>query len=247
MNTIAWLRQLRRNQFRRHFGAALLRDRRRLKEVCDIPVFHDDQHGTAVVVLAALMNALKLVGKRLEDASVVTSGAGAAGVAIVRLLLSMGLKKVILCDRNGAIYEGRPGLNPEKEAIARVTNRERRAGCLAEVLAGADVFIGVSAPGAVTPEMIKTMAKDPILFPMANPTPEIMPELAKAAGAAIVGTGRSDFPNLINNVLAFPGIFAARWTCAPRYQQRDENCGGGKRLRTLWARPGPGPYHSLSL
>jgi len=180
---------------------------RRLKEVCDIPVFHDDQHGTAVVVLAALMNALKLVGKRLEDASVVTSGAGAAGVAIVRLLLSMGLKKVILCDRNGAIYEGRPGLNPEKEAIARVTNRERRAGCLAEVLAGADVFIGVSAPGAVTPGMIKTMAKDPILFPMANPTPEIMPELAKAAGAAIVGTGRSDFPNQINNVLAFPGIF----------------------------------------
>ena len=180
---------------------------RRLKECCDIPIFHDDQHGTAVVTLAAMINALKLTGKKLDEVRVVTSGAGAAGIAIIRLLISMGLKDVILCDRKGAIYEGREDLNEEKIEMARITNRERRKGTLAEVLKGADVFIGVSVPGCVTPEMVKSMAKDPILFPMSNPVPEIMPEEAKAAGAAIVGTGRSDFPNQINNVLAFPGIF----------------------------------------
>ena len=180
---------------------------KKLKERCDIPIFHDDQHGTAVVVLAALLNALKLTGKKIEEIEVVTSGAGAAGIAIIRLLMAMGLKKVILVDRRGAIYEGREGLNPIKEEMARLTNREKKAGTLAEVLRGADVFIGVSAPGAVTPEMVRSMAPDPILFPMANPTPEIMPGEALAAGAAVVGTGRSDFPNQINNVLAFPGIF----------------------------------------
>jgi malate dehydrogenase (oxaloacetate-decarboxylating) len=180
---------------------------RRLKQVCDIPIFHDDQHGTAVVVLAALINALKLVGKRLDRIKVVTSGAGAAGIAIIRLLLSLGLKDVILCDRDGAIHEGRVGLNEAKREIAAVTNPDKKAGRLEDVIRGADVFIGVSAPGAVTPAMVRTMAADPILFPMANPVPEIMPDEAKAAGAAIIGTGRSDFPNQINNVLAFPGIF----------------------------------------
>ncbi len=180
---------------------------RKLKEVCDIPVFHDDQHGTAVVVLAALTNALKVVGKRMEDITVVTSGAGAAGVAIIKLLLSRGVKNVIMCDRKGAIYEGREGLNESKAEIAALTNREKKSGTLAQVIAGADVFIGVSSPGTVTEEMVKSMAEKPILFPMANPTPEIMPDLAVAAGAAVVGTGRSDFPNQINNVMAFPGIF----------------------------------------
>ncbi len=180
---------------------------RRLKESCDIPIFHDDQHGTAVVTLAAMLNALKLCGKKLEDITVVTSGAGAAGIAIIRLLISMGLKNVILCDRKGAIYKGREGLNKEKEEMAEITNLQCKKGTLAEVLVGADVFIGVSAPGCVTEEMVASMNENPILFPMANPTPEIMPDLAKKAGAAIVGTGRSDFPNQINNVLAFPGIF----------------------------------------
>ena len=180
---------------------------RRLKESCDIPIFHDDQHGTAVVTLAAMINALKLCGKKLEDITVVTSGAGAAGIAIIRLLISMGLKNVILCDRKGAIYKGREGLNKEKEEMAEFTNLQCKKGTLAEVLVGADVFIGVSAPGCVTKEMVASMNENPILFPMANPTPEIMPDLAKEAGAAIVGTGRSDFPNQINNVLAFPGIF----------------------------------------
>ena len=180
---------------------------RKLKERCDIPIFHDDQHGTAVVVLAALINALKLTGKRLEDVRVVTCGAGAAGIAIIKLLIANGLHNVIMCDTRGAIYEGRPGLNVAKEEIAAVTNREKRSGSLADMLVGADVFIGVSAPGTVTPEMVRSMAKDPILFPMANPVPEIMPDLAAEAGAAVVGTGRSDFPNQINNVLAFPGIF----------------------------------------
>lgn len=179
----------------------------RLKKECDIPIFHDDQHGTAVVTLAAVLNALKVVGKNIEDIRVVTSGAGAAGIAIIKLLISMGLKDVVLCDRKGAIYEGREGLNAEKEEMAKITNREMRKGSLADVIKGADVFIGVSAPGSVTPEMVKSMADKPILFPMANPTPEIMPEEAKAAGAAVVGTGRSDYPNQINNVLAFPGIF----------------------------------------
>ena len=180
---------------------------RRLKEICDIPIFHDDQHGTAVVVLAAMMNALKITGKKIDDIRVVTSGAGAAGIAIIKLLIKMGLKDVVLCDRKGAIYEGREGLNPEKEEMAKITNRQMRKGTLADVLKGADVFIGISGPGLVTPEMVKSMAKDPILFPMANPTPEIMPDLAKEAGAAVVGTGRSDFANQITNVLAFPGIF----------------------------------------
>ena len=180
---------------------------RRLKECCDIPIFHDDQHGTAVVTLAAMLNALKLTGKKIEEIRVVTSGAGAAGIAIIRLLIAMGLKDVVLCDRQGAIYKGREGLNAEKTEMAEITNQECRKGTLAEVLKGADVFIGVSAPGCVTPEMVKSMAPNPILFPMANPVPEIMPALALEAGAAVVGTGRSDFPNQINNVLAFPGIF----------------------------------------
>ena len=180
---------------------------RKLKECCDIPIFHDDQHGTAVVCLAAMLNALKLTGKKIEEIRVVTSGAGAAGIAIIRLLIAMGLKDVVLCDRQGAIYKGREGLNDEKIEMAEITNQECRKGTLEEVLVGADVFIGVSAPGCVTPEMVKSMNTNPIIFPMANPTPEIMPDIAKAAGAAVVGTGRSDFPNQINNVLAFPGIF----------------------------------------
>jgi malate dehydrogenase (oxaloacetate-decarboxylating) len=180
---------------------------RKLKEKCDIPIFHDDQHGTAIVVLSALINALKVVGKRMEDIKVVTSGAGAAGIAIIKLLISMGLKNVVMCDRTGAIYQGRENLNPAKEEIAAITNQSRESGSLKDVIRGADVFIGVSSPGTVTPEMVKSMAPGAILFPMANPTPEIMPDLAKAAGAAVVGTGRSDFPNQINNVLAFPGIF----------------------------------------
>lgn len=180
---------------------------KKLKERCDIPIFHDDQHGTAVVVLAALINALKITGRKMDEVRVVTSGAGAAGIAIVKLLISMGLKDVIMCDRKGAIYEGREDLNPAKSEIAAITNRERRAGDLKDVIAGADVFIGVSGPGTLTGDMVRSMAADPIIFPMANPVPEIMPEEAYAAGAAIVGTGRSDYPNQINNVLAFPGIF----------------------------------------
>ena len=180
---------------------------RRLKEVCDIPIFHDDQHGTAVVVLAAMINTLKIVKKDIKDIKVVTSGAGAAGIAIIKLLVSMGLKNVIMCDRTGAIYEGREGLNSEKIEMAKITNKNKEKGSLADVIKGADVFIGVSAPGTVTADMVKTMAPNPILFPMANPVPEINPDEAKAAGAAVVGTGRSDFPNQINNVLAFPGIF----------------------------------------
>ncbi len=180
---------------------------KKLKERCDIPIFHDDQHGTAVVVLAALMNALKLTGRKMDDIKVVTSGAGAAGIAIIKLLISLGLRDVILCDRDGAIYKGRSGLNDAKRELAEITNPGCKAGTLEDVIKGADVFIGVSAPGAVTPEMVRSMADRPILFPMANPVPEIMPDAAIAAGAAIIGTGRSDFPNQINNVLAFPGIF----------------------------------------
>ena len=180
---------------------------RKLKQRCDIPIFHDDQHGTAVITLAGLINALKVVGKKLEDIHVVTSGAGAAGTAIIRLLISLGLKNVIMCDRKGAIYEGREDLSGEKADIARLTNREKKAGSLAEVIVGADVFIGVSAPGALTKEMVSTMAKDAIIFACANPTPEIFPEEAKAGGAKVIATGRSDFPNQVNNVLAFPGIF----------------------------------------
>ena len=180
---------------------------KKLKECCDIPVFHDDQHGTAVVTAAALINALKVTGKKLSDVRVVTSGAGAAGIAIIKLLVKLGLKEVIMCDRKGAIYEGREGLNKEKMEMAKISNLDKKQGSLADVIKGADVFIGVSAPGTVTEEMVKSMADKPILFTMANPVPEIMPDQAKAAGAAVVGTGRSDFPNQINNVLAFPGIF----------------------------------------
>ena len=180
---------------------------RKLKERCDIPIFHDDQHGTAVVTLAAMLNALKLVGKKLSDIRVVISGAGAAGVAVIKLLMGTGLRDVIMCDSRGAIYKGQPGLSGIKAEMAEVTNHERRQGSLADVICGADVFIGVSAPGIVTEDMVRQMAEDPILFPMSNPTPEIMPDLARRAGAAVIGTGRSDFPNQINNVLAFPGIF----------------------------------------
>ncbi len=179
----------------------------KLKKRCDIPVFHDDQHGTAVVVLAALTNALSLVGKAMREIKVVISGAGAAGTAIARLLIGAGAADVIVCDRSGAIYAGREGLNSAKVSLAAISNKGRAAGSLAEVLPGADVFIGVSAPGIVSADMVKTMAKDAILFSLSNPTPEIMPDEAYRGGAAIVGTGRSDLPNQINNVLAFPGIF----------------------------------------
>lgn len=180
---------------------------KRLKKVCDIPIFHDDQHGTAVVVLAAMLNALKLLKKNLSDMKVVVNGSGAAGIAITKLLMSTGLKKVILCDTKGAIYKGRPGLNEIKTEMAEISNLEMKKGLLKDIIVGADVFIGVSAPGTLTKEMVKTMAEDPIVFAMANPVPEIMPDEAKAAGVKIMGTGRSDFPNQINNVLAFPGIF----------------------------------------
>lgn len=180
----------------------------RLKKEMNIPVFHDDQHGTAIVVMAGMINALKVVGKSLDGVRVVTNGAGAAGVAIIKLLMSMGVKDVIMCDTKGTIYTGRPvGMNKSKDEIAKVTNPQMLIGSLADALVGADVFIGVSAANMVTPEMVRTMAKDPIIFAMANPVPEIMPELAKEAGAKVVGTGRSDFPNQVNNVSAFPGIF----------------------------------------
>ena len=180
---------------------------KKLKECCDIPIFHDDQHGTAVITLAGLMNALKVVGKNIEDIKIVTSGAGAAGIAIIKLLMAMGLKNVIMTDRQGAIYEGRDGLNPVKEEMAKITNFNKEKGTLADVIKGADVFIGVSAPGTLTQDMVRSMAKDPIVFACANPTPEIFPDEAKAAGAAVVSTGRSDYPNQVNNVLCVPGIF----------------------------------------
>ncbi|AIG25244.1 NAD-dependent malic enzyme [Brevibacillus laterosporus] len=180
----------------------------RLKKETNIPIFHDDQHGTAIVTAAGLINALKLVNKKIEDIRVVANGAGAAGIAIIKLLLSMGVKEVIMCDTKGIVYEGRQfGMNPVKEEIALLTNRDKIEGELADAMVGADVFIGVSAAGAVTPEMVTSMNRDAIIFAMANPTPEIMPDEAKKAGAAVVGTGRSDFPNQVNNVLAFPGIF----------------------------------------
>ena len=180
---------------------------RKLKEKCDIPIFHDDQHGTAVITLAGLTNALKVVGKKKEDMKIVTSGAGAAAIAITKLLLSAGFKDITMCDRKGAIYQGREGLNWIKTEMAEVTNLSHKAGSLADMLVGADVFIGVSAPNTVTTEMVKTMNKDAIIFACANPTPEIFPDAAKAGGAKVISTGRSDYPNQINNVLAFPGIF----------------------------------------
>ncbi len=180
---------------------------KRLKKCCDIPIFHDDQHGTAVITLAGVINALKLTGKKLNEVKIVTSGAGAAGIAIIKLLMSLGLTNVIMTDRKGAIYKGRGGMNPIKEEMAEITNFKRETGTLKEVIRGADVFIGVSAPGALTADMVRTMAENPIIFACANPTPEIFPDEAKAAGAAIVSTGRSDFPNQVNNVLCFPGMF----------------------------------------
>ena len=180
---------------------------RRLKECCDIPIFHDDQHGTAIVVLAAVINALRITGRKIGDVSVTINGAGAAGIATVRLLNDYGIKNAILCDRQGAIYKNRDNLNAEKQKIAEITNPERRSGTLADAMAGADIFIGLSAPACVSKAMVESMNKDPIVFAMANPIPEITPDLAKAGGAAIVGTGRSDFPNQINNALAFPGVF----------------------------------------
>ena len=181
---------------------------KKLKEKCDIPIFHDDQHGTAIITLAGLTNALKVVGKKKEDVRIVMNGAGAAAISIARLLLKAGFKNITLCDRKGAIYEGRAEeMNAVKEEMSKVTNLDKKSGSLADMLAGADVFIGVSAPGAVTTEMVKTMAEDAIIFACANPTPEIFPDEAKAGGAKVVSTGRSDFPNQINNVLAFPGVF----------------------------------------
>ena len=181
---------------------------KKLKEKCDIPIFHDDQHGTAIITLAGLTNALKVVGKKKEEVRVVMNGAGAAAISIARLLLTAGVKNITLCDRKGAIYEGRKeGMNPVKEEMSKITNPEKKSGSLADMLVGADVFIGVSAPGAVTTDMVKTMAKDSIIFACANPTPEIFPDDAKAGGAKVIATGRSDFPNQINNVLAFPGVF----------------------------------------
>ena len=184
-----------------------------LKKRCDIPVFHDDQHGTAIVVSAALLNAIKVVGKEMGTLEIVINGAGAAGISIAKMLIQLGFGNVILCDIKGAIYEGADWLNPAQAEMAKVTNKDKKQGTLADVMKGADVFLGISAAGCVSEEMVASMAKDPILFAMANPTPEIMPDLAKKAGAAVVGTGRSDFPNQINNVLAFPGIFRGALDC----------------------------------
>ena len=207
---------------------------RKLKEKCDIPIFHDDQHGTAIITLAGLINALKVVGKKKEDIRVVTSGAGAAATAIVKLLLSYGIKNIIMCDRKGAIYEGRPeGMNPAKDEMAKLTNLEKKAGSLADMLVGADVFIGVSAPGTVTTEMVKTMAKDAIIFACANPTPEIFPDEAKAGGARVISTGRSDFPNQINNVLAFPGVFRGAFDVRARDINEEMKMAASKALAGL--------------
>ena len=205
----------------------------KLKEKCDIPIFHDDQHGTAVITLAGLTNALKVVGKNKEDVKIVTSGAGAAAVAIVKLLLAAGFRHVTMCDRKGAIYAGREGLNWIKEEMAAVTNPEKKAGSLADVLVGADVFIGVSAPGTVTTEMVKTMNENAIVFACANPTPEIFPEDAKAGGAAVISTGRSDYPNQINNVLAFPGIFRGAFNVRASDINEEMKMAAAKALATL--------------
>ena len=207
---------------------------KKLKERCDIPIFHDDQHGTAVISLAALMNALKVVGKKLDEIKLVVNGAGAAAIAITKLLVSAGLKNVILCDRKGAIYEGRPeNMNPVKEEIAKLTNRGMEKGTLAEVIKGADAFIGVSAPNMLTTEIVATMAKDAIIFACANPTPEIFPEDAKAGGAKVVATGRSDYPNQVNNVLAFPGIFRGALDCRASDINDDMKIAAAKALAGL--------------
>ena len=206
---------------------------RKLKERCDIPIFHDDQHGTAVITLAGLTNALKVTGKKKEEVKIVTSGAGAAAVSIVKLLLSAGFKNVTMCDRKGAIYAGREGLNWIKEEMAQVTNLEKRSGTLAEMLVGADVFIGVSAPGTIHTEMVKTMNSDPIIFACANPTPEIFPEDAKEGGARAVSTGRSGFPNQINNVLAFPGIFRGAFDVRAKDINEEMKMAAAKALADL--------------
>ncbi|MBQ9513568.1 MAG: NAD-dependent malic enzyme [Clostridia bacterium] len=209
---------------------------RRLKEdpEVDIPIFHDDQHGTAVVCVAACINALKIVGKKWEDLSIVFSGAGAAGVAIAKLMISMGAKDVVMCDRHGIIYKGRQeGMNPSKEEIAEFSNKLGKKGTLAEALKGADMFVGVSSPGLLTEEMVKTMNKGAIVMPMANPVPEIMPDLAKKAGAAVVGTGRSDFPNQINNVLAFPGIFRGALDCRASDINEEMKIAAAKAIASL--------------
>lgn len=207
---------------------------RRLKEICDIPIFHDDQHGTAVVTLAGLANALRLVGKRPDQVRVVLNGAGAAAISITKLLLTYGIKDVTLCDRTGAVYKGREqGMNAVKAEIAEITNRECRRGTLKEVIAGADVFIGVSAPGTLTEEMVASMAGDAIIFACANPTPEIYPEQAKAAGARVVATGRSDYPNQVNNVLAFPGIFRGTFDVRARDINDDMKIAAAKAIAGL--------------
>ncbi len=206
---------------------------RKLKEKCDIPIFHDDQHGTAVITLAGITNALKIVGKKLEEVKIVTSGAGAAATAIVKLLLSAGAKNVVMCDRKGAIYKGREGLNWIKEELAETTNPNGEKGSLKDVIAGADVFIGVSAPGTVTREMVSTMNRDAIIFACANPTPEIFPDEAKAGGARIVSTGRSDYPNQINNVLAFPGIFRGAFDVRARDINEEMKMAAAKALADL--------------
>ena len=206
---------------------------RKLKECTDIPIFHDDQHGTAVITLAGLINALKVVGKKMEDIRIVTSGAGAAAIAIVKLLISAGAKHVIMCDRKGAIYEGREGLNWIKEEMAQITNREKKAGSLEDVIKGADVFVGVSGPGTMTKEMVSTMNRDAIVFACANPTPEIFPDDAKAGGAAVISTGRSDFPNQINNVLAFPGIFRGTFDVRAKDNNEEMKMAAAKALADL--------------
>lgn len=206
---------------------------RKLKEKTDIPIFHDDQHGTAVVVAAAVINALRVVGKKIEDCSVVFSGAGAAGIAIAKLLISQGIKSVIMCDSKGIICKGDERLNSAKQAIAEFTNTERKTGTLADAMKGADIFIGVSAPGIVTEDMVRSMAKDPIVLPMANPTPEIMPDLALRAGAAVVGTGRSDFPNQINNVLCFPGLFRGALDCRASDINEEMKIAASKAIASL--------------
>lgn len=206
---------------------------RKLKEKTDIPIFHDDQHGTAVVVAAAVINALRVVNKKIEDCSVVFSGAGAAGIAIAKLLISQGIKSVIMCDSKGIICKGDERLNSAKQAIAEFTNTERKTGTLADAMSGADIFIGVSAPGIVTEDMVRSMAKDPIVLPMANPTPEIMPDLALKAGAAVVGTGRSDFPNQINNVLCFPGLFRGALDCRASDINEEMKIAAAKAIASL--------------